>query len=172
MSFHNQGRTKKTKDNPIPTINNSGSLLNFPPNRSRLVKQMIYSVSSYLKAAAYGTALWYMASLFCKHSRRRIFEKESPRRNLFRVYVALIPISYVGLYGLILLGIDGKDLVEHVVIATATATLLDAIALEWIPSLYGCESSFIVGARPAAAIFWGVGCGLFASVHMQMMYER
>ena len=132
---------------------------------------MIYSASSYLKAASYGAVLWYTAAVFCKQSRRLIFEKESSRTNLITTYVTLIPVSYAGIFGLTLLGIRGKDLVEHTVVGTATATLLDALALEWMPSLYGGKSSFIVGARPAAAILWGVGCGLFASIHLQKMYE-
>ena len=43
-------------------------------------------------------------------------------------------------------------------LATATALLLDGIAVAWFPSLYG--SDFPQVANSAAAILWGAGVGM------------
>ena len=43
-------------------------------------------------------------------------------------------------------------------VATATATLLDGVALAWFPGLYGSEVAHVAGA--GAAILWGAGVGM------------
>jgi hypothetical protein len=43
-------------------------------------------------------------------------------------------------------------------VGTASATLLDGLALAWLPSLYGSSVAHIAGA--GAVILWGAGVGL------------
>ena len=131
-------------------------------------KTMIYNTGAYLKAGAYGAALWYAAAVFLKTGKKAIMDTKD-RTNLLITYVVLVPVSYVGVYGLAKIGGRGKDLIELTAVATAAATFLDAWALEWAPGLYGAATSKELGARAPAALLWGVGCALAASVHIQAM---
>ena len=49
-------------------------------------------------------------------------------------------------------------------LATATALLLDGIAVAWLPSLYGSEPSVVTNS--AAAILWGAGVGIMLAFIM------
>ena len=49
-------------------------------------------------------------------------------------------------------------------LATATALLLDGVAVAWFPALYGSEPSLVTNA--AAAILWGAGVGMILAFIM------
>ena len=55
-------------------------------------------------------------------------------------------------------GLRNDQIALGVAVVTATATLLDGLALAWVPSLYGADAAQVAGA--GAAILWGAGVGL------------
>lgn len=57
-----------------------------------------------------------------------------------------------------LAGLRRNQIATGVAMITATAALLDGIALGWFPALYGTDADQV--ANSGAAILWGVGVGL------------
>ncbi|KAI9331628.1 hypothetical protein BDR26DRAFT_870142 [Obelidium mucronatum] len=107
-------------------------------------------------SAAYGAAAWFAAATYIRFNRPLV---QSPSVALFAV---LVPVSWAGTYGLRWLGFKKRDhLIAGYSVATATATVLDAVAMLWFPELYGgALENGVVGAT----VLWGAGWGLFASV--------
>lgn len=109
--------------------------------------------------AAIGATLWLVAALLL-----RAIEPLGALRapGVMLTYVLVVP----GTWPFILLArrlasLRRDQIVPGVAIVTATASLLDANALVWIPALYGADP-----AAAAAAILWGVGVGLVLALLM------
>lgn len=103
-------------------------------------------------------ALWFAASRFIKRGARHGLFSPGPRRvALF----ALSPLLAVGLVeGTVwALATPPGFVVESVALQTAVATMLDGVALTWVPGLLYSRDDAV--ARVGAAwLLWGVGLGL------------
>jgi hypothetical protein len=72
------------------------------------------------------------------------------------LYLLLIPITVPFIPALrIIAGLPHDKTGIAVALATATAMLLDGMALAWFPGLYGGTPAYVAGA--GAAILWGAG---------------
>ena len=111
----------------------------------------------FLKSAGYGTTLWYLAALFIKKS--QLFEDSTPPSTQIVLYVVAAPTSIVLVHGLKFIGIKKHEIPKAAVIATAVATLLDGVALIWLPSLYtnNANLSVVSNNKGAAFLLWAVG---------------
>lgn len=111
---------------------------------------------------ALGVFFWLNAALIIRFFGNTVFYKSSSTLILF--YFLAIPITLLSMYITKLLsGLQFNELLDPVVIMTATATFLDAIALTWFRQLY--SQSFEVALHGAAWILWGVGLGLLFSYY-------
>ena len=61
-------------------------------------------------------------------------------------------------------GVSRAQMVPSVGAATLAASLLDAVALAWVPQLYGSRIEIVAGA--GATILWGVGVGLAMAFYL------
>jgi len=110
-----------------------------------------------LKSAGYGTTLWYLAALFIKKS--ELFQDTTPLSTQIVLYVVAAPTGILLVHGLKFIGIKKNDIPKAAVIATAVATLLDGVALIWLPSLYSNHTRFsmLSNSKGAAFLLWAVG---------------
>ncbi len=67
-------------------------------------------------------------------------------------------------------GLRRDQVALGVAIATATAALLDGIALAWFPGLYAADVRLV--AACGAAILWGAGAGLVLGLLFNRSSER
>ena len=106
--------------------------------------------------ALMGAVLWLAAALLIRALEPlNIFE--GGRRVL--VYALTIPGTWPFVLLLERLGKLARNQVAMgYAVGTASATLLDGLALAWFPSLYGSSVAHIAGA--GAVILWGAGVGL------------
>jgi hypothetical protein len=113
---------------------------------------------------AYGALLWFAAALLV-----RFLEPTSALQGGMRVltYLLVIPgtVPFV-LIGRKLTKLVAGQVVPAMTIATATALLLDGMAVAWIPWLYGTTESHVLAG--AAVILWGGGVGLV----LGFVYDR
>lgn len=104
-----------------------------------------------------GALLWFVAAMIL-----RFVGPLGAFEGLNRVltYVLIIPgtVPFL-LLSVRLAGLQRNQIAFGVAMITATAALLDGIALAWFPGLYGTGS--IQVANSGAAILWGAGVGLF-----------
>ena len=103
--------------------------------------------------AALGAVLWLVAALLL-----RVLAPFGIYEGTGRIvlYAAIVP----GTWPFVLLlvraaGLPRAQALTGVAVALAVATLLDGIALAWVPGLYGTDVAQVAGA--AAAILWGAG---------------
>lgn len=115
----------------------------------------------FLKSSVFGTAVWYGAALFIQQS--GLFENDAPLSTQAILYVAAVPTSMLLVNGLKLIGIRNNEIPKAAAIATGVATLLDGLALIWLPGLYGARLGVLSNSKGAAFLLWGVGCGLLFS---------
>ena len=115
----------------------------------------------YLRAIGYGSLAWYGAATFISFNKDTLFSKEAPLSRLPLLYAAAVPISYLLLRGLRLVGV--YDIKTGSIIATAAACVLDGLALLYFPRLYGFDKS-VDSTKPGAFLLWGVGWGLALSL--------
>ena len=109
--------------------------------------------------ASFGAALWFGAALLI-----RAIEPLGALRGTGVVlfYALLIPGTWPFiLLARVVAGLAREQTLTAVVIATATASLLDGAALMVYPALYGADRG---GA--GASILWGVGVGLVLALLM------
>jgi hypothetical protein len=106
--------------------------------------------------AIFGAILWFAAA-----NTLRVIGPMGAFQGYSRVmlYIAIIP----GTYPFVLLAkkmikLASDQIAIGYTVATATATLLDGMALAWFPALYGSSAEQV--AASGAAILWGVGVGL------------
>lgn len=109
-----------------------------------------------------GAALWLAAALML-----RALAPMGVYDGLGRV--ALYVLTVPGTYPFILIAraaarLKADQIAIAVTVATATAVLLDGIALAWFPALYGSAAGQVAGA--GAAILWGAGVALVLGLAM------
>lgn len=103
---------------------------------------------------ALGAIFWLLAALVIRFLGPSVFAPGSA--VLFLVFLLAIPIAWGFVWvGTTLAGARGAAVMPAVGIMSATAMLLDGVALTWFPVLYGLPpaSLVIVGA----CLLWGVG---------------
>jgi hypothetical protein len=112
--------------------------------------------------AGVGALLWFLAAMLL-----RVLGPMGVFEGWARVvlYGLVVP----GTYPFLLIGQKLARLTPHttalgVAIITASATLLDGMALAWFPGLYGSDTALVLAS--AAAILWGVGVGLVLGLLM------
>jgi hypothetical protein len=106
--------------------------------------------------AFYGAFLWFVAAMLVRYvGPMGAFEGNA----LWITYILVIPGTIPALLiGKRIAGLSKPQMLGGVAIVTATAALLDGIALAWFPTLYGTDPWTVLTG--AALILWGVGVGL------------
>lgn len=108
-----------------------------------------------------GVIFWLMAALTVRFIGPIVFSPDS--FVLLGAYVAAIPITYGFVFiALRVLRVALADILLPAVIMTATATLLDGIALAWFSQLYADTAN--TAHAGAAWILWGAGVGLVVAL--------
>ena len=103
---------------------------------------------------ALGAIFWLLAALVIRFLGSSVFAPGSA--VLFIVFALAIPIAWGFVWlGTTIAGARGAAVVPAVSIMSATAMLLDGVALTWFPSLYGMPSTSLVIV--GACLLWGVG---------------
>jgi hypothetical protein len=106
--------------------------------------------------ALMGAVLWLAAALLIRALEPLDIFEGSTR---VLVYALTIPGTWPFVLLLERLGKLARNQVAMgYAVGTASATLLDGLALAWFPSLYGNSVAHIAGA--GAVILWGAGVGL------------
>jgi hypothetical protein len=118
-------------------------------------KQVIFSV-------IYGVVLWFIAAMIVRYiGPMGAFEGMA----LVITYALVIPgtVPFIML-GQRLIGLAKGQIAGSIMIITATALLLDGIALNFFRGLYGNDPVIIMAG--AALIMWGAGVGLVLGMVM------
>lgn len=103
---------------------------------------------------ALGAIFWLLAALAIRFLGPSVFAPDSA--VLFLVFLLAIPIAWGFVWvGTTLAGARGAAVIPAVAIMTATAMLLDGVALTWFPILYGLPSASLVIV--GALLLWGMG---------------
>ena len=107
--------------------------------------------------ALLGAVLWFLAAVLLRYLGPLGIYEGTAR---FVLYVAIVPgtVPFVFLLQWAS-GIARRQVAIGASLATASALLLDGIAVAWFPDLYGAEMPLVLGA--SAAILWGAGVGIF-----------
>jgi len=115
-----------------------------------------------------GTVFWLLAALFVRHFGTHFFAGQTPR--LLGLYAATLPLSCLFMLTARWLGkLTPPALYDSAVVMTATATVLDGVALAFLQPLYGDTPAIVL--RGAAWILWGVGCGLALSYVLKTSWQ-
>lgn len=104
-------------------------------------------------SALLGAVLWFLAAMLL-----RILGPMGVYDGTAQIilYVLIVPGTVPFVFIIQKLAKLARDQIAlGIAVATATAALLDGVALAWFPSLYGTEIEYIAGA--GAAILWGAG---------------
>jgi hypothetical protein len=120
------------------------------------------NASQIISACLYGALLWFLAALLV----RFLGETGALAGNsIALVYLLVIPGTLPAVYlGRLVASLAGDQTFAGVSLMTATATLLDGLALIYFPALYGTNEAVIL--RGAALILWGAGVGLVLGLVM------
>lgn len=104
-----------------------------------------------------GAVLWFLAAVLLRYLGPLGIHEGSAR---FILYAAIIPgtVPFVFLLQWAS-GIARRQVAIGASLATASALLLDGIAVAWFPGLYGAEMPLVLGA--STAILWGAGVAIF-----------
>jgi hypothetical protein len=119
-------------------------------------KQIIFSV-------IYGVILWFLAAMIVRFiGPMGAFEGMA----LVITYALVIPgtVPFI-MIGQKLLGLVKGQIAGSIMVVTATALLLDGIALNFFRGLYGNDPVIIMAG--AALIMWGAGVGLVLGMVMR-----
>lgn len=109
-----------------------------------------------------GVILWFLAAILLRSLAPMGIYDGMGRIGL---YLLIIPGTYPFLRLLKKIARLGQGQIAlGVSLATATATLLDGIALAWFPILYGTNIDHTAGA--GGAILWGAGVGIMLGFWM------
>jgi hypothetical protein len=105
---------------------------------------------------AYGALLWFAAAMLVRVI-APMGALEGGARAL--TYLIVVPgtVPFV-IIGRKLAKLVAGQVAAAITIATATALLLDGLAVAWIPWLYGATETHVLAG--AAVILWGAGVGL------------
>lgn len=109
-----------------------------------------------------GAVLWFAAAILL----RTIVPNGAFEGNRHILLYALTIPATVPFVWMVqkLAGLASNRIAIGYSLATATALLLDGIAVAWFPSLYGTELSQVTNS--AAAILWGAGVGIILAFIM------
>lgn len=104
----------------------------------------------------YGAVLWFGAAMLVRATAAGGALDGSAR---LLTYVLVVPGTIPAVWlGQRLASLARQQLPVGLAVATATALLLDGVALAWFPWLYGSDPRVLLGG--AAVILWGAGVGL------------
>lgn len=106
--------------------------------------------------AVYGTILWFIAANLVRVlGPTGAFEGGA----LMLTYMLIIPGTVPALIiARRIANLAKNQILGGIAIVTASATLMDGIALSWVPSLYGTDLRTVLTG--AALILWGAGVAL------------
>ncbi|RHY26956.1 hypothetical protein DYB32_007141 [Aphanomyces invadans] len=119
-----------------------------------------------VKSAVFGSAIWVVAALFVKWTRRVFFDSNAPLLYTLLLFAASIPVSFaiVQTARVALGSLTKPNVLFSIVIATTVAGMLDGAAMVLLPdALYGGAGDGL--AKGAAWILWGVGWCLFWTIN-------
>lgn len=107
---------------------------------------------------ALGVFFWFVAAMAFRLLGERVFSLDSPWVPL--LFASAVPVAWAFVEaGKRLSGARGGALMPAVSVMSATAMLLDALALVFVPALYGMPVASLL--LVAAYLLWGVGLILF-----------
>ena len=113
--------------------------------------------------ALIGAAYWFVAALVVRWTATDWVGNNAMTAVVFiLIIVATVPALLLGYR---LAGISRSRASSGATVMTATAALLDGVALTWFPALYGSNPAVILGG--AAAILWGAGVALVLGIMLE-----
>jgi hypothetical protein len=118
--------------------------------------------SQIARLTALGIAGWLSAALLL-----RTLEPFGVFDGMARVYLYALIVPGTVLFLLLAFWLSAVETAQRALAAalmTATAAILDGVALAWTPALYGADASHV--AASGAAILWGAGVALFLGMFM------
>jgi hypothetical protein len=119
-------------------------------------KQLLYIIL--------GVIFWFVAAMIVRIGGEAVFTQNNPLLAL--LFVIAFPVTWVFFEITKKLGgINNSELLRPIVIITATATCLDAIAMSAFHQLY--SQSFEVAFFGSAMILWGVFIGLVGAYYLE-----
>ena len=114
--------------------------------------------------AVIGAVYWFVAAMIVRGTASGWVGNDALTALVFGlIVVGTVPALLLG-YQLASVGRNHAAI--GAAIMTGTASLLDGLALTWMPSLYGATPEVVLGG--AAAILWGAGVALV----LGMVIER
>ena len=106
--------------------------------------------------AIIGAVYWFIAALIVRRTAVNWVDNEAMTAVVFAlIVVGTVPALLLGYR---IAGVARAHAAIAATIMTATALLLDGIALTWVRALYGSDPAVVLGG--GAAIMWGAGVAL------------
>ncbi len=116
-----------------------------------------------------GVVFWLLAALFIRSFGGFFFR--GPTALLLGLFVACLPLSRGFMQTAKRLGrLNPPEVYDAMVVMTGIATLLDGVAIVFLPSLYGPSPRHVM--LGAGLILWGAGCGLAIAYGMKHQGSR
>ncbi len=113
--------------------------------------------------AVIGAAYWFIAAIIVRATAAGWVGND---RLTALVFGLIMPGTVVALLvGYRLAGVGRNHAAIGATIMTGTASLLDGLALSWLPSLYGETPVVVLGG--AAAILWAAGVALVLGIVLE-----
>jgi hypothetical protein len=117
---------------------------------------------------AFATVVWFLAALFIR------FVGPSGVFGGIKgglLYLATIPATIpLNARTRKIVGLSKVDTLTAVAVTSATATMLDGVAMTWFPALYGGDPAIVKGG--AAWLLWAIGVGLALALVTTIRSER
>jgi hypothetical protein len=114
-----------------------------------------------------GAFFWLVAALFIRFSGPSLFHLGNPWLGL--LFVSVVPLGWVFVQAcLVVGGLDRRDALAPISLASATGLLLDGLAISAFRSLYGETMEHVM--LGAAWLLWGVGVLLAIASFMQLRH--
>lgn len=113
--------------------------------------------------AVIGAVYWFIAALIVRGTATGWVGNDTLTAGLFAV---IVPGTVVALLlGYRLAGVGRNHAAIGATVMTGAASLLDGLALTWMPSLYGATPDIVL--RGAAAILWAAGVALVLGIVLE-----
>jgi Family of unknown function (DUF5367) len=110
-----------------------------------------------------GVLAWLIGVLFIRFAGTMFFVEGS--LWLVGLYLLTVPVVWLTIVSIARIGkLSRLKTLMAIVIMNFTATLLDGVAIAWLPSIYGLQASSQLLA--AAWLLWFVGVSLYLSLMM------